>query len=190
MDASGNTLETKYYRWYKPTDTSGFTGGLRYFLSGPSYARMKGAGYTPETAKLGTTGGTLLNKINSIATTNPTYACQLRRGLELLDQGRVFRTHVYSVNDTGSVDTNTLRTDYWYDRRGLLLKTLPPGGLVTKFGYDDARRVTKVYKTDGGGDPAPGASDNWLHADDVTGDAALMQTAYSYRSFAATKERI
>jgi hypothetical protein len=33
---------------------------------------------------LGANGGTLLNKINSIARTNPAYADQLRRGLELL----------------------------------------------------------------------------------------------------------
>ena len=34
---------------------------------------------------LGTNGGTLLNKINSIAASNPAYAAQLRRGLELLE---------------------------------------------------------------------------------------------------------
>jgi hypothetical protein len=33
---------------------------------------------------LGKNGGTLLNKINSIAASNPNYADQLRRGLELL----------------------------------------------------------------------------------------------------------
>lgn len=34
---------------------------------------------------LGKEGGTLLNKINSIAKTNPTYAQQLKRGHELLE---------------------------------------------------------------------------------------------------------
>ena len=33
---------------------------------------------------LGKTGGTLLNRINSIAFTNPTYSQQLERGYELL----------------------------------------------------------------------------------------------------------
>ena len=35
---------------------------------------------------LGKSGGTLLNKINSIAKTNPVYAQSLRRGRELLKQ--------------------------------------------------------------------------------------------------------
>ena len=38
-----------------------------------------------EIHKLGRNGGTLLNKINSIARTNPAYADQLRRGYELLE---------------------------------------------------------------------------------------------------------
>jgi hypothetical protein len=36
---------------------------------------------------LGKEGGTLFNKINSIAATNPTYGKQLKRGLELLKKG-------------------------------------------------------------------------------------------------------
>ena len=37
-----------------------------------------------EIHKLGKDGGTLLNKINSIAKSNPQYAAQLERGYELL----------------------------------------------------------------------------------------------------------
>lgn len=36
-----------------------------------------------ETHGLGRSGGTLLNRINSVATTNPAYAESLRRGTEL-----------------------------------------------------------------------------------------------------------
>jgi filamentous hemagglutinin len=39
-----------------------------------------------ETHGLGKNGGTLLNKINSIAKSNPAYAESLRRGVELLKQ--------------------------------------------------------------------------------------------------------
>lgn len=37
-----------------------------------------------ETYKLGRDGGTLLNRLNSIAPSNPAYAQQLQRGYELL----------------------------------------------------------------------------------------------------------
>lgn len=39
---------------------------------------------------LGRNGGTLLNQINSIATSNPTYAQQLERGYELLRTAGLF----------------------------------------------------------------------------------------------------
>ena len=39
-----------------------------------------------ETHGLGTQGGTLLNKINSIASTNPAYAQALQRGAQILKQ--------------------------------------------------------------------------------------------------------
>jgi RHS repeat-associated protein len=40
--------------------------------------------------------------------------------------------------------------------------------------------VSKRFISDGGSDPAPGASSNWDHADDVTGDKVLEQAAYTY----------
>src|SRR5262249_14348058 len=48
------------------------------------------------------------------------------------EQGRVYRTQVYSVNpSSGSVSSSALKTDVWYGRRGQVLKTAAPGGLVT-----------------------------------------------------------
>jgi YD repeat-containing protein len=57
-----------------------------------------------------------------------------------------------------------LRTSFWYDSQGRTIKTLQPGGLVTKTQYDGAGRVVKVFSTDGGGDPAPGSAGNRGHA--------------------------
>ena len=41
-DASGAALETKYYRYYVDEST-GYRHGLKYFFSGPSYARLYAA---------------------------------------------------------------------------------------------------------------------------------------------------
>ncbi len=91
------------------------------------------------------------------------------------DQGRAFRTHVYSVDpSSGSVSTNSLTADTWYDRRGLVIKTADPGGLVTKTAYDGAGRVSKTYFSDGGGDTG------WSDAKTVTGDAVLSQVEMTY----------
>src|SRR5262249_35830183 len=49
------------------------------------------------------------------------------------EQGRVYRTQTYSVDQTtGSISSSALTTDTWYDHRGEVLKTAQPGGLVQK----------------------------------------------------------
>src|SRR5207237_806611 len=47
-------------------------------------------------------------------------------------QNRVYETRKYSVNQTsgGTPSANSLRTDYWFDHRGDVIKTSEPGGLV------------------------------------------------------------
>ena len=89
--------------------------------------------------------------------------------------GRVYRAEAYSVDPaSGSVGSNTLKADTWYDARGLVIKTAAPGGLVTKAAYDGAGRTTAVYLSDGGGDSG------YADADDVTGDAVLEQVGAVY----------
>ncbi|VTR93557.1 rhs repeat-associated core domain-containing protein : YD repeat protein OS=Isosphaera pallida (strain ATCC 43644 / DSM 9630 / IS1B) GN=Isop_2419 PE=4 SV=1: VCBS: RHS_repeat [Gemmata massiliana] len=89
--------------------------------------------------------------------------------------GRAYRADVYSVDiSTGSVATNTLYAQTWYDARGQVSKTWAPGGTVQKTTYDGAGRAVATYTSDGGGDT--GYSD----ADDVTGDTVLNQTEYVY----------
>jgi YD repeat-containing protein len=91
------------------------------------------------------------------------------------DQGRVFRSHTYSVNQTtGDVSTTSLTTDTWYDRRGNTLKTSQPGGLVTKTLYDGAGRAYTSYTTDGLGDRS------WVDAATVTNNNVLAQTVTQY----------
>jgi YD repeat-containing protein len=91
------------------------------------------------------------------------------------EQGRVFASHVFSVDpSTGSVSTDSLTTDTFYDHRGQVIKTESPGGLVQKQQYDGAGRVVKSFTSDGGGDSG------WSDADDVTGDKVLEQTETTY----------
>ncbi|VTR98885.1 rhs repeat-associated core domain-containing protein : YD repeat protein OS=Isosphaera pallida (strain ATCC 43644 / DSM 9630 / IS1B) GN=Isop_2419 PE=4 SV=1: RHS_repeat: PT-HINT [Gemmata massiliana] len=94
---------------------------------------------------------------------------------EFDELGRAFRTRVFSVNPaTGAVSTNSLATDTWYDARGLTIKTSAPNGLVQKWAYDGAGRVTTAYTGDWGGDAG------YADADDVVGDTVLTQVEYVY----------
>jgi uncharacterized delta-60 repeat protein/RHS repeat-associated protein len=97
-------------------------------------------------------------------------------------QGRVYAEHVFSVSNSGSVSSNSVNTFYWYDGRSNVIKTIQPGGGVHKYVYDGAGRMTLMYVSDGGGDPAPGATSNWASADDVNGDLVLEQEEYAYDS--------
>jgi RHS repeat-associated protein len=91
------------------------------------------------------------------------------------DLGRVYRTAVYSVDPlTGAVSTHALTSNIWYDARGQVVKVASPGGLVEKYQYDGAGRVTKTYTTDGGGDTS------YADAFTVTGDIVLSQIEYAY----------
>src|SRR5262249_12875259 len=91
------------------------------------------------------------------------------------DQGRVYQTQTFSVNQsTGAISTYALTTKTWYNHRGLVIKTSQPGGLVTKNQYDGAGRTTKSFTTDGGG------GSSWSDARTVTRDPVLSQTESSY----------
>ena len=101
-------------------------------------------------------------------------------GTSLDDEGRVYQARTYSVNPSTGAVSSGLITNYWRDRRGNVIKEKAPGGLVTKRAFDGANRLTRTSLTDGGGDPNPGASNNWSHADDVTGDVVLEEYAHAY----------
>jgi RHS repeat-associated protein len=93
------------------------------------------------------------------------------------DQGRVFGTHVFSVDQsTGSVSSSSLNTLTWYNHRKQIIKILQPGGLVSKTQYDGAGRVVVRYATDGSGDTG------WSSASTVTGNNVLSQIENQYDS--------
>ncbi|AGA25127.1 RHS repeat-associated core domain-containing protein [Singulisphaera acidiphila] len=105
-------------------------------------------------------------------------SASLRRAkstFEYDDQGRLFATHVFSVNQsTGSVSSDSLTTAFWYDHRGNVIKQASPGGLVQKVAYDGVGRPVTISTTNGGGDSS------WADAGTVTGDAVLEQVEYQY----------
>lgn len=116
------------------------------------------------------------------------------------DLDRLFVSKTFSVNPSnGTPSSDFLSTNYWYDRRGDVIKTSEPGGLVTKTVYDGLGRVSRVYQSDGGGDAAPAASNNWRDAGGivdyvVSGDTVLSQLEYEYDAngnpiLATTRER-
>jgi RHS repeat-associated protein len=91
------------------------------------------------------------------------------------DQGRVFRTDTYSVNQmNGTVSTTSLVNGTWYNHRGLVIKTVQPGGLVTKNDFDGAGRLVTNYVTDGLGDAT------WADANTVATNNVLSQTDTQY----------
>jgi RHS repeat-associated protein len=98
-----------------------------------------------------------------------------RTTTEYDDQGRVFSTHTFSVNQTnGAVSSTSLTTDAWYDHRGNQIATAAPGGLVTKTHYDAAGRVDRSWSTDGAG------GTSWAAANSVANDHVLSQTETTY----------
>jgi RHS repeat-associated protein len=104
------------------------------------------------------------------------------------DQGRVYETLVHNVDLNGHVSTNTLNTNTWYNHRGMVIETAPPGGLVQKTVYDGAGRESVRYSTDGAGDST------WNDANSVTSNYVLTQTETQYDGnsnpvFMITRER-
>ncbi|MFT3787347.1 MAG: RHS repeat-associated core domain-containing protein [Tepidisphaeraceae bacterium] len=92
------------------------------------------------------------------------------------ERGQVYQTRVYAVSQSdGTLGSNVLTTDYWYDARGQLIKTDAPGGLITKNVYDGVGRPTRTYQLDDNS-----ADSVYGDADDVIGDVVLEQTDYAY----------
>ena len=88
--------------------------------------------------------------------------------------GQVYRNTSFSVDQTTGSIGSGLATNYWYDARGQVIKTLSSGGLVTKLAYDGVGRLSATYQSDGGGDSS------YADAFNVDGDVVLQQSEYVY----------
>jgi RHS repeat-associated protein len=103
--------------------------------------------------------------------------------------GHVYKTNTAHVDPSnGTVSSNSLVAQQWRNSRGMVIKTLSPGGVVSKAEYNGIGWNVKSYVTDGGGDSGYG------DADDVTSDNVLSQDEITYDSngnaiFSVNRER-
>jgi len=98
------------------------------------------------------------------------------------DQGRVYQSQRSGVDPTtGTVSSNFLQTDSYYDLRGNPVATFAPGWTVNKTVYDGAGRPIHQYVTDGGATNNSGTPLlDWVHANSVTSDIVLSQADMTY----------
>jgi YD repeat-containing protein len=105
------------------------------------------------------------------------------------EQGRVYQTKQYDVNQATGAYTTGLADNRFYNHRGMLMAEDAPGGLWTKdYYYDGLGRVATISETDGAGGMT------WSPADVVSGDNVLEQILYAYDGvgnviLVTTKER-
>ncbi len=91
------------------------------------------------------------------------------------EQGRVYQTQVFDVNQsTGAVSSTGLTSNTYFNHRGLQIAASAPGGLWTKERYDGAGRETVQYSTDGAG------GTTWAAAGSVSSDDVLSQVETAY----------
>jgi RHS repeat-associated protein len=98
-----------------------------------------------------------------------------KQSKEFDDQGRVFKSETFSVDPTnGTISSGALTSETWFDKRGNVIKTSSPSGLVSKMRYDGAGRLKVSYSTDGASDSS------WTDATQVSDDTVLEQAEYAY----------
>jgi RHS repeat-associated protein len=97
------------------------------------------------------------------------------------DQGRVYESKVYSVDQSSGSVGSALTTDMFYDHRGDEIAVYGPGGLATKDVFDGAGRVSTQYTTDGGSVNNSNVQRiGWSDAGSVSNDVVFSQTEIAY----------
>lgn len=95
------------------------------------------------------------------------------------NRSQVFQSKVYAVDSATGTSPGTVRvaltTNYWYDARGNLIKTMEANTRLTKNVYDGAGRL---YQTTQSADPTEFSSGTYADADDITDDLVYMMTEY------------
>ena len=114
-----------------------------------------------------------------------TTALRARTTVSFDDQGRAYRTDQYDINQYGTnagtlSTTNTLSSQNFYDHRGNVMASSQAGGLVGKYVYDGAGRMTKQYMSEGGILANPATWNNYSNAASVTGDVVVQQMENTY----------
>ena len=97
------------------------------------------------------------------------------------NQGRVFRSTMYSVNpNSGAVSATGIESDAWFDHDDNAIETHSSGGAFYKTVYDGADRPIINYTTDGGAVALSHPDMSWSAANSVGNDIVLAQTQTVY----------
>jgi RHS repeat-associated protein len=112
---------------------------------------------------------------NGVPDRPPAARLRARTTTQYDDQGRVFRTDLFSVDpNSGTVSSASLVTNSWCDHRGEVLATSEPSNRMTKYRYDGAGRQIARSFTDGLGDTT------WADAGSVANNNVLTQIDTQY----------
>jgi len=118
--------------------------------------------------------GVTLTVTNGVPVAPSSTLLRAKTTTEYDERDRAFRTKQYSVDGSGNVPGNYLKSEQWFDARGNVIKSFSPTGPTTKLQYDGPGRLMNVFVTDASDDTGYG------DADDVTGDRVVEQTEYAY----------
>ncbi|MCX5673920.1 MAG: autotransporter-associated beta strand repeat-containing protein [Planctomycetota bacterium] len=92
--------------------------------------------------------------------------------------GRVYRTCTYEINPQTRCTEDYLVTNFWYNARGMVMKTADANGLFQKTAYDGAGRVVASYVSFDTDDTE--GSSAYAGAGSVAGDTVIEQTERIY----------
>lgn len=97
-----------------------------------------------------------------------------RSTYEYDDQGQLFRSRIFEVNNGNGTVGDKLSTNYWYDGRGNEIKTKSASGLFEKTTYDGAGRVTRTAMSVDSAE----LDTEYSKADDLASDQVIEQNDY------------
>ncbi len=120
-------------------------------------------------------GLTISVSSTGIATTSDSSKLRAETVASYDDQGRMYQSQTYSVDQSaGTLSSNTLTTNTFYDHRGNMIATYSPGGIVRKSFYDGAGRLVETANGDGATDSG------WSSASSLSGNNVLEESLYTY----------
>jgi RHS repeat-associated protein len=136
QDAAGNSLDTKYYRYYTTGETNGYVHGLEFVFDAPSFARLEAAISDPFTASDA--------QVAPFASTFFAYDGQQRVSAEVVQGegcsscGDGLGTYLYTYSDSA----NPAGPNSWQHRT---VETLPDGNANIYYTNSFGEVMLQVY---------------------------------------------
>jgi YD repeat-containing protein len=92
------------------------------------------------------------------------------------ERGQVYQSKIWAVDSSGNIG-HSLTSKYWYNARGMLIKSEDANGLFNKSEYDGAGRLICSYTSFDSNESLYGG---YSDADDVTNDTVIEQSRSCY----------